>query len=354
MKASPKRHPSKIKARFGCDADGRLQAVAFDATFDTGAYASWGPTVASRVPIHATGPYAVAAVSARGRAIYTNGPPAGAFRGFGVPQAAIAHEALMDDLADGLGIDRLEIRLRNALRAGDTTATGQVLEASAGLAPCLEALKPRWQRALEDAIHTNADSGRVQRGVGIGCMWYGIGNTALSNPSAMRITLDREGRLTLFNGAVDIGQGSTTILAQICADALGVAANRIAQVIGDTDWTEDAGKTSASRQTFVSGKAVESLPAPRSAPRSCARPMPPTTPRSSLRARRSWSATAGGGWSSTSPGSGPIRQAWCWKASAASIRRPRRSTPRARARPTRPMPSAPRSPWSMWTPSSGP
>ena len=154
-------------------------------------------------------------------------------------------------------MDRLELRLKNALRVGDATATGQVLEASAGLVPCLEALKPRWQRALEDAARANAQDGPVRRGVGIGCMWYGIGNTALSNPSAMRITLDREGRLTLYNGAVDIGQGSTTILAQICADALGVAADRIAQVIGDTDWTEDAGKTSASRQTFVSGKAAE-------------------------------------------------------------------------------------------------
>ena len=257
MMASPKRHPSEIEARFGCDADGTLRAVAFDATFDTGAYASWGPTVASRVPIHASGPYAVPHVSAHGRALYTNGPPAGAFRGFGVPQAAIAHEALMDDLADGLGMDRLEIRLKNALRAGDTTATGQVLEASAGLAPCLEALAPRWQRALEDTARFNAMEGPARRGVGIGCMWYGIGNTALSNPSAMRIVLDREGRLTLYNGAVDIGQGSTTILAQICADALGVSAKRIAQVIGDTDWTEDAGKTSASRQTFVSGKAAE-------------------------------------------------------------------------------------------------
>ena len=257
MMASPKRHPAVIEARMGCDADGTLQAVAFDASFDTGAYASWGPTVAGRVPVHASGPYAVPHVSARGRAFYTNGPPAGAFRGFGVPQAAIAHEALMDDLADGLGMDRLELRLRNALRAGDATATGQVLEASAGLAPSLEALTPRWQRALEDAARANTREGPVRRGVGIGCMWYGIGNTALSNPSAMRITLDREGRLTLYNGAVDIGQGSTTILAQICADALGVAANRIAQVIGDTDWTEDAGKTSASRQTFVSGKAAE-------------------------------------------------------------------------------------------------
>ena len=256
MMATTKRHPALIEARFGCDAGGRLQAARIDASFDTGAYASWGPTVASRVPIHASGPYTVPAVSARGRAFYTNGPPAGAFRGFGVPQAAIAHEALMDDLAERLGMDRLEIRLKNALRAGQPTATGQMLEASAGLVPCLEALEPRWRIALDDADRFNERAGPLRRGVGIGCMWYGIGNTALSNPSAMRITLDREGRLTLYNGAVDIGQGSTTILAQICADALGVAVASIAQVIGDSDWTEDAGKTSASRQTFVSGKAA--------------------------------------------------------------------------------------------------
>ena len=153
MMASTKRHPAVIEARIGCDGDGKLQAVDFDATFDTGAYASWGPTVASRVPIHASGPYAVPAVTARGRAFYTNGPPAGAFRGFGVPQAAIAHEALMDDLAARLGMDRLELRLKNALRVGDATATGQVLEsecrarplpggAQAALAACARRLSP--------------------------------------------------------------------------------------------------------------------------------------------------------------------------------------------------------------------
>ena len=257
MMATTKRHPALIEARIGCGPDGRLQAMQMEATFDTGAYASWGPTVAGRVPVHAAGPYTVPAVSARGRAVYTNGPPAGAFRGFGVPQVAIAHEALMDDLAGRLGMDRLEIRLLNALRAGDATATGQVLAASTGLTPCLEALAPRWRLALEDAARTNTRGGPVRRGVGIGCMWYGIGNTALSNPSTMRLTLARDGRLTLYNGAVDIGQGSTTVLAQIAADTLGVAADRIAQVIGDTDQTEDAGKTSASRQTFVSGKAAE-------------------------------------------------------------------------------------------------
>ena len=127
MAASTKRHPARIAARFGCDAEGRLLACEVTANFDTGAYASWGPTVANRVPVHAMGPYRVPNVRTWGDACFTNAPPSGAFRGFGVPQAAIAHEAMMDELADTLGIDRLEFRLRNALRVGDTTATGQTL-----------------------------------------------------------------------------------------------------------------------------------------------------------------------------------------------------------------------------------
>ncbi len=257
MVASTKRHPARVTARFGCDADGKLMACDVTATFDTGAYASWGPTVANRVPVHAMGPYAVPNVRTWGEAFFTNGPPAGAFRGFGVPQAAIAHEAMMDELADRLGIDRLEFRHRNALRAGDTTATGQVLAHSAGLAQCLDALRPQWQRAQGEVAAFNKEQGARRRGVGIGCMWYGIGNTSMSNPSRIRVGLSAEGVLTLYNGAVDIGQGSNTILTQIAADALGLPAGQFALVAGDTDLTADAGKTSASRQTFVSGRAAE-------------------------------------------------------------------------------------------------
>lgn len=261
MAASTKRHPARIAARLGCDGDGRLLACDVTATFDTGAYASWGPTVASRVPVHAMGPYVVPNVRSWGEAFFTNGPPAGAFRGFGVPQAAIAHEALMDELADRLGLDRLEFRHRNALRAGDTTATGQTLAHSAGLAQCLDALRPHWRKAHEEVAAFNATAntaGRAQRcGVGVACMWYGIGNTSMSNPSHMRIGLSPAGTLTLYSGAVDIGQGSNTILTQIAADALGLPAAQVALVTGDTDLTADAGKTSASRQTFVSGMAVE-------------------------------------------------------------------------------------------------
>jgi CO/xanthine dehydrogenase Mo-binding subunit/aerobic-type carbon monoxide dehydrogenase small subunit (CoxS/CutS family) len=257
MASSTKRHPARISAKFAAGKDGRLVAVETAADFDTGAYASWGPTVANRVPVHATGPYHVPHVKNRSRALFTNAPPSGAFRGFGVPQAAIAHETLMDDLATKLGIDRLEMRYINALRAGDLTATSQKLEHSAGLAACIAALRPHWQALGADVEAFNARRKTARRGIGIGCMWYGLGNTSISNPSTMRIGLRADGRVFFYNGAVDIGQGSNTIFVQIVADALGVGMDRIDYVMGDTDRTQDAGKTSASRQTFVSGKATE-------------------------------------------------------------------------------------------------
>lgn len=256
MAASTKRHPARIAARAGCDAEGRLVGLEFGGIYDTGAYASWGPTVAGRVPVHASGPYRVPHVSARARAVFTHNPPAGAFRGFGVPQAAIAQEALWDRLADAAGLDRLEFRILNALRPGDRTATGQVLHASVGQADCLEALRPRWRELRAEAAARNARGGVLRHGVGVAGMWYGIGNTGMSNPSEMRLVLGTDGTLTFLNGAVDIGQGSSTVLCQIVAEALGLPVAALRHVNGDTALTPDAGKTSASRQTFVSGRAA--------------------------------------------------------------------------------------------------
>lgn len=260
MMATTKRHPAKMRVRFGCDAAGRLVAADFSGDFNTGAYASWGRTVANRVPIHASGPYAVPNVRAVTRAVLTNAPVAGAFRGFGVPQSTIAHEALLDELAEKAGVDRLELRLQNALRAGEATATGQVLRASVGLAQCLEVLRAPWRAALGEHEWFNREAmkagRRLRRGAGIACMWYGIGNTVIANPSRMRVGLRPEGRVMFYNGAVDIGQGSNTILVQVLADALGLPMSAIDFVMGDTDLTHDAGKTSASRQAFVSGNAA--------------------------------------------------------------------------------------------------
>jgi CO/xanthine dehydrogenase Mo-binding subunit len=176
-----------------------------------------------------------------------------------VPQACIATEALVDELAEKTGQDKLEFRLRNAIRSGQKTATGQVLTASAGLARCLEVLRPAWRAAQERARRLNAERAGtpVRRGVGIATMWYGIGNTVIANPSTMTGALRTTGRLFLYNGAQEIGQGAATVIAQIFADAVGLPLALVDQVNGDTDLTEDAGKSSASRQTFVSGNAAK-------------------------------------------------------------------------------------------------
>jgi aldehyde oxidoreductase len=252
-----KRHPARMVARIGAMRDGRLAAMDFAADFNTGAYASWGPTVANRVPVHASGPYRMPHYRAVARAIHTHLVPAGAFRGFGVPQSAIAQEQLYDELALRLNIDPLEFRILNALGAGEPTVTGQIFADGMGFKACLESLRPHWIEARAAAVRHNAEAGGpLKRGVGVAGMWYGCGNTSMSNPSTMRLGLKPNGRFALFQGAVDIGQGSNTVIAQICADALGAPIDQIDLVSADTDITPDCGKTSASRQTFVSGNAA--------------------------------------------------------------------------------------------------
>jgi len=249
MASTTKRHPARLWGRIGCDKDGLITGLEVEGIFDTGAYASWGPTVANRVPVHASGPYFTPHYSARAKAIHTNNPISGAFRGFGVPQAAIWQETLYDRLAEAAGLDRLDFRLRNALRDGQKTATGQSVQA-AGIADCLSALAPHWTRALAEAAN------HPGRGVGIASCWYGCGNTSLPNPSTIRIGITGAGDLRLHQGATDIGQGSNTVIAQIAADALGLPLAQFALIGPDTALTPDAGKTSASRQTFVTGRAA--------------------------------------------------------------------------------------------------
>ncbi|HWK67719.1 MAG TPA: molybdopterin cofactor-binding domain-containing protein [Rhizobiaceae bacterium] len=257
MMSTTKRHPAAMTATIGADREGRVVAMTFEGDFNTGAYASWGPTVANRVPVHASGPYLTPNYRARARAIHTHGPISGAFRGFGVPQATIMQEMLYDMLAIRLGIDRLAFRLRNALRNGCETVTGQRLHSGVGISRCLETLEPHWRRAMEEADTFNARSTLTRRGVGIASCWYGCGNTALPNPSTIKIGIVPDGAVVLHQGAVDIGQGSNTVITQIAADALGLPITAFRLEGADTAITPDAGKTSASRQTFVTGKAAE-------------------------------------------------------------------------------------------------
>ena len=260
MQSTTKRHPAEIRLRIGATRDGRLCGFDFQGDFNTGAYASWGPTVANRVPVHASGPYFIPNYRARSRAIYTHCPPSGAFRGFGVPQSAIAQETLFDQLAERLGLDPLEFRLKNALDNGVRTVTGQTFDTGVGVRACLEALAPNWRAARENAVAVNAsraaEGSPLRRGVGLAAGWYGCGNTSLPNPSTIKAGVTLDGALKLHLGAVDIGQGSNTVISQIFAEAMGVVLQDLSFVGADTDLTPDAGKTSASRQTFVSGNAA--------------------------------------------------------------------------------------------------
>lgn len=256
MQSTTKRHPSDITLRIGAARDGKITGFAFDGAFDTGAYASWGPTVANRVPVHASGPYLTPDYRARSVGVYTNNPPAGAFRGFGVPQSAVAQESLYDELAEKLKIDGLEFRILNALQTGEPTVCGQVFEQGVGIKACLEALRPAWAAERTAAATFNADHAGVKRGVGVAAGWYGCGNTSLPNPSTIKCGVRADGAVVLHQGAMDIGQGANTAIAQIFATALGVSLHDVTLIGADTDATPDAGKTSASRQTFVSGNAA--------------------------------------------------------------------------------------------------
>jgi aldehyde oxidoreductase len=257
MQSTTKRHPSEIHLRIGATRDGRLSGFAFSGEFNTGAYASWGPTVANRVPVHASGPYRIADYRAEAKAIHTNCPPSGAFRGFGVPQSSIAQESLFDELADRLGMDALEFRILNALDDNVPTVCGQVFAQGVGIKACLESLRPAWakERAAADAFNASSTGG-LRRGVGLAAGWYGCGNTSLPNPSTIKAGVRPDGTLVLHQGAMDIGQGANTVISQIFMTALGVQSTTLERIGPDTDVTPDAGKTSASRQTFVSGNAA--------------------------------------------------------------------------------------------------
>jgi nicotinate dehydrogenase large molybdopterin subunit len=249
-----KRHPLKIRYKSGAKKDGTLAAVEVDILGDTGAYASYGGTVAIRSAVHATGPYEVPHVRVRSQMTYTNNPWSGAMRGFGVPQMAFAHESQMDLLAKALKMDPIEIRLKNCLRIGSDTATGQTLMASVGIGETLRKMK-EWR---DGAAICKDDSKKpfIKKGIGVGSMWYGIGNTGIANPSTAQMEIDINGEVRLFTGVADIGQGSDTVLLQIASEAIGVSLKEIRLIRADTAVTTDAGATSASRQTYISGNAL--------------------------------------------------------------------------------------------------
>ena len=252
MRATGKRHGLWMHFISGADEQGNLLALKAQINGDTGAFASYGLAVNQRAAVHATGPYRTPHVEVIARMAYTNNTFNGAMRGFGCPQVALAHEAQIDAIAARLGLDPFDLRKQNALRQGDHTCTGQLLRAGVGLLACLERIEPIYRKWQDELRHTD----EYREGVGVGAMFYGIGNTGASNPSTAQLEWKPDGRVTLFTGAAEIGQGSDTVLVQIAASRLGLPLERIDLCRGDTEVTTNAGATSASRQTYISGNAV--------------------------------------------------------------------------------------------------
>jgi selenium-dependent xanthine dehydrogenase len=245
IRLHPKRHAMSLAYSVGCDAQGRLTAVRARIVGDSGAYASVGAKVLERAAGHACGAYKVPNVDVESVAAYTNNPPCGAMRGFGVNQVHFALEACVDMLATKAGLDRWAMRWLNALDVGDTFGTGQVLEKSVGIRKTLQAIKPHYDAAM-----------RSGRAVGIACgvKNSGIGNGVVETGKA-RLVVQPDGRVTLFNGFTEMGQGLMTILVQLAVEITGLPASTFVPKI-DTSHELDCGQTTGSRGTLLSGRAV--------------------------------------------------------------------------------------------------
>jgi CO/xanthine dehydrogenase Mo-binding subunit len=254
MAATTKRHPAIVRHRTGVARDGRITAMEIDVLMDGGAYATLSAVVLSRGCLHATGPYRCDHVKIRGRAVATNTPPNGAFRGFGAPQTLFAIEVHVERIAEALGIDPVAIRERNALRPGDTTATGQRLgrDASA-LAVLREAVRRSDFRRKRRAYRG------TNRGIGLALYLHGSGFTGggevrLASKASLELT-ERGARILV--ASTEIGQGTRTMHAQIVADALGWPYDAIEVADADTARVPDSGPTVASRTCMVVGKILE-------------------------------------------------------------------------------------------------
>jgi CO/xanthine dehydrogenase Mo-binding subunit len=261
MVATTKRHPSRTRHRTAVTRDGRLVAMDVDFVIDGGAYCTLSPVVLSRGTIHSTGPYVCPNVRLRGRAVATNAPPHGAFRGFGAPQSLFALERHMDRVAAAVGLAPDELRRRNFIRAGDTSAVGQVMRDPIDMAALLDRALAitdyRAKRARFDEVNPSL---RVRKGIGLATFMHGAGFTGSGEDhlaSVVAIEAAADGRVRVLSSNTEIGQGTNTIFAQIAADALGVAIDTIEIAQPDTSVVPDSGPTVASRTCMVVGRLVE-------------------------------------------------------------------------------------------------
>jgi CO/xanthine dehydrogenase Mo-binding subunit len=251
-----KRHPIIIRYRSGITQNGKLTAIHAEAIGDTGPYLNAGRDVMNFVAATLSGPYFVPHARLEAYTVLTNNPICGAMRGYGIPQASFAYEAQMDALARTIGMDPLEIRMRNGLETGMQVPTGVRMREARGMKVCLleAAHLSGWDRRDDE---NRQPAPHLRRGWGMASIWFSIGmgrNIPDHATATLEMTLD--GSVILHTGAADMGQGAHTALAQMAAEAIGLRLEAVKVVGPDTDRTFDAGPSVASRQTFISGNAV--------------------------------------------------------------------------------------------------
>ena len=262
MVATTKRHPSRTLHRTAVTRDGKILAMDIDFTIDGGAYETLSPVVLSRGTIHAAGPYNCPNVRVRSRAVATNSPPHGAFRGFGAPQSVFALERHLDRVAQAVGLAPDELRRRNFLREGDTLPFGQIVREKIDMARLMgRALELSDYHAKRARFEAENPGRQIKKGIGFAAFLHGAGFTGsgeeyLASEAFLEAT--PEGRVRVFAGSTEMGQGTKTVFTQIAAETLGIACDQIEIVQPDTADVPNSGPTVASRTTMIVGGLVES------------------------------------------------------------------------------------------------
>jgi CO/xanthine dehydrogenase Mo-binding subunit len=262
MTATTKRHPSRTRHRTAVSRDGKILGGEIEFVIDGGAYATLSSVVLSRGTIHAGGPYYWPNVRIRAKAVATNAPPHGAFRGFGAPQSLFAMERHMDRIAATAGLSPVEIRRRNFLKRGETTTTDQVIHEAIDLDQLLErTLTLSGYRAKRERFRIENQSGMRRKGIGIAAFLHGAGFTGSGErylASVVGVEGCADGRVQVLVSSTEFGQGTNTVLCQIAAEALGLPYDAITIAQPDTQQVPNSGPTVASRTVMVVGKLVES------------------------------------------------------------------------------------------------
>ena len=241
----PKRHHFEMDFTMGCDENGKILGVKAKCASDTGAFASLGGPVLERACTHAAGPYAYENFEIEGTAYYTNNPPAGAFRGFGVTQTCFATETLLNMMADLVGISPWEIRYRNAIRPWGVLPNGQIVDDSTGLVETLEAVKPYYDEAVAAGKPVGLACAMKNAGVGVGIPDWG----------RCKLIVEDDGKVHIYSGASCIGQGLGTVLVQMIVTNTDLSRDDIVYERSNTWIAPDSGDTSGSRQTMITGEA---------------------------------------------------------------------------------------------------